>query len=239
MSQSLRWVSWIVHAADLVDAVLAVDRVGGLQRAGGERRRDRERLHDRAGLEAIGDRAVAPRVGVATRCSRSGCTRGRREREDLPGDRVDHDDRAALGLVGAHAPRRARARRRAGSPRRWSEYDVVALRAPARRVTPSKDEPPAPIAQAVHLLDVAAQLLVERELQAVLALAVGRDEAEQRAGELAPRVVAVPLAFDRRGRGWGAACFFASPRSRTSSASSLDDASLEPDEAVLACASLS
>ncbi len=40
VSQSFRCVSWIVIAADLVDAVLAVDRVGGLQRPRGERAGD-------------------------------------------------------------------------------------------------------------------------------------------------------------------------------------------------------
>ena len=40
VSQSFTCVSWIVIAADLVDAVLAVDRVGRLERAGGERAGD-------------------------------------------------------------------------------------------------------------------------------------------------------------------------------------------------------
>ena len=49
-----------------------------------------------------------------------------------------------------------------------------------------EEEMPRAIAQAAHLFDVPAKLVVERELEPVLALPVGRDEAEHRPGELAP-----------------------------------------------------
>ena len=52
------------------------------------------------------------------------------------------------------------------------------------------------IAQPSHLIDAPLQLLVELELETVLALAVGRDETEQGPGELAVRVEAVPFALD-------------------------------------------
>src|SRR5678815_966496 len=59
-----------------------------------------------------------------------------------------------------------------------------------------EQKPAGAVAQAAQLLDSARELVVQRILEAVLALAVRRDEAEQRAGKLTARVVAPAFALD-------------------------------------------
>jgi hypothetical protein len=58
-----------------------------------------------------------------------------------------------------------------------------------------EQEPPRAIAQSAQLFHAPREVVVQRVLEAVLALAVGGDEAEQGTCELAARVVAPPLAF--------------------------------------------
>ena len=61
-----------------------------------------------------------------------------------------------------------------------------------------EDQAPAPVAQAAHVLDFPAQILVEGQLEAVLAETVGCHEPEDGPGELAAGVVPVTLSLDRQ-----------------------------------------
>src|SRR5262249_43980298 len=61
-----------------------------------------------------------------------------------------------------------------------------------------EDQPAGAIAQAPHLGDAPPELGIHAELEAFLALAVRRDEAQQRSREIAIRVESVPLAFERQ-----------------------------------------
>src|SRR5262249_37236554 len=76
---------------------------------------------------------------------------------------------------------------------------------------------------------VTAELVLERELEAVLAFAVGRHEAEQRAAELAVRIEAMPFAFDRETAHRITLRFVAERAHREDLG--LRDAALEPREA--------
>jgi hypothetical protein len=120
-----------------------------------------------------------------------------REREDLSRAGIDDDERAALRLVGVHR-RLDLALGDVLDPLVDGQDDVVSLQRLPLVAAALEDEAAAPVAQAMDLLDLAAQVLVERELEPVLALRVGGHEPEERAGELAPRIVAMALALDRQ-----------------------------------------
>jgi len=181
--------------AHLVDAVLAVDEARGLERPRGQGARDEERLHDRSRLEAVGHGAVASPVDVALRVVVGVVAGHAGEGEQLPGRRIDHHERSAARLVGAHR-RVELALGHVLDPFVDREHDVVAL----HRVLVARaleDEAPSAVAKTAHVFDLAAQILLERQLEPVLALSVGRDEPEQGACELARRVVAMTFALDR------------------------------------------
>ncbi len=181
-------------AADLVDAVLAVDRVGRLERPRGERAGHEERLHDRPGLEAVAHDPIAAPVDVALGVVVRVVPGDARQREDLARRGIDDGEGAALRLVGAHR-RVELALGHVLDALVDREDDVVALEG-LGLLASLEDEAPAPVAQAADLLDLAAQVFVEGELEPVLALRVGRHEPEDGARQLAAGVVAVALAFD-------------------------------------------
>ncbi len=139
---------------------------------------------------------VAPVVGLALGVVVRVVPGDAREGEDLAREGIDHDEGAALRLVGVHR-RVDLALGDVLDPLVDREGDVVALKGLALAAA-LEDEAAAPVAQAVHLLDLAAQVLVERELEPVLALRVGGHETQQRPGELAAWIIAMALALDRQ-----------------------------------------
>ena len=162
---------------ELERAALAVDLLGGLERPRGERRGDGERLHDRARLEAVGHGAVASRVGlrlavvVRVVAGRGG------DREDVARVRIDDDERRALRLVGLLREVEL-ALRDVLDALVDREVDVVPLEGLLVRHPLGEDQVALPVAEARELLDVAAKLVVHRELDAVLPLPVRRHEAQ-------------------------------------------------------------
>ena len=171
-------------------------------------------------------RASTSRLAVVVRV----VARARREREDLARVRVDDHDRRALGLVG---------------PLRGVELllgdvldalvdgqgDVVALERLLVARPLAKMSRPLRSRRPFTSSTWPREILVERELEAVLALAVGRDEAEDRPRELAPGVVAVPFSFDREAVD-GHGLLLRVAELAHGSRLVARDASLDPDEAL-------
>ena len=167
----------------VVDGVLAhhhpphqaVEPVVGLDRARVQRRRDGEGLHRRAGLVRVGDGAVA-RAGLGrARRDRSGC---RSARDAIASTSPVRGSimiaTARLGVV----LRRRRRQRALGDERQVAvdrEHDVAARRCSARpTVALDRDVAPERVPHPLDRRRRAAQLLVERQLDAVEAVALGR-----------------------------------------------------------------
>ena len=180
---------------DLEVSPLAVDGLRGFQGAGRKRSGDREDLHDRARLEPIGDGAETPRVDVRLPVVVRVVGGHRGEREDLPRRRIDDDDRRPLRLVGALR----RVQLGLGDVLdRFVDRERYVLAGERLFVGHplGEDEAPAAVAEPFDLVDATAKVFVHRQLEAILALAVGSHEPEHRSGELASGVVAMPFAFD-------------------------------------------
>ena len=133
----------------------------GAKRARGERRGDRERLDGRARLEAIGDRAVADRVGGRAAPPRVVRIERRvvRDREDLAGLRIHHDDAARARFERAHREREL-ALRDVLDRLVDRQVDVVALRRAVVEQLLREHDATAPIDHRRHRLGRAAEALL-------------------------------------------------------------------------------
>ncbi len=159
-----------------------------------QRGRHGEHLDRRARLEHVRQAAVAPGRRLAVSVVVGVVSREARHGEDLPRVRIDHDH-AATGSLERTRGRRELALGSELDPLIDRELDVVTRERLLVLNAVGEQKASRTVAQPAQLLDVALELLVHAVLEAVLALAVGRHESEQRSTELAPRVVTLALAF--------------------------------------------
>ncbi len=170
----------------------------GLERPGGD-----ERLHRRAGLEGVGQRAVAQLRAGQVLAVGGRVAREVGERQHLAGLRIEDDDAAGLGLVRGD---------RVADPLVGEELhlrvdrqaDVLALE---RRdaVADVLDDAAEPVLDDAARAVAAGELLLERELDAFLAVVLDVGEADDVRRRLALGVLALVLAhlvdaLDRRDR---------------------------------------